>query len=113
MVLHGLLLLIATCALPQDVDPLRPGAQRELRIDPDSETVDGNLLPRRVRGHVIKGQRLPIRLPAAGTFTLEASSVEFDAFLVLLNGTGVHVAHDDNGGIEADARIVHTTPSEY
>ena len=43
---------------------------------------------------------------AGGPLTLALHSYDFDAYLNVLDASGVSVAADDNGGVETDARLV-------
>jgi len=49
---------------------------------------------------------IPFRVERSGSYTIDLSSFEFDAYLVLRNERGAVLAEDDDGRILTDSRIV-------
>lgn len=55
-----------------------------------------------------------IQVPETTTLQIDLTSADFDAYLILEDANGAHLAEDDDGGVGLNSRLVHTvTAGEY
>lgn len=91
--------------LLQDPASLEVGQPLAQTITADSPVVNTPLLDRDYADYPTLGLPFSLKVPETGSYSIELRSVQFDAYLVLLNSEGKVLTEDDDGYHATDSRI--------